>query len=102
MSRGGSLPNRFLFLGRRYAARLGFRLGLGQEPESRLAPSPIDADIEQGVGTSAWAGKIHDRDDTVGLPGLQRDRPTRDVVRGGIDAENEVARTDSVTHSFHP
>ncbi|MGZ5933642.1 MAG: hypothetical protein ACXWLV_02935, partial [Rhizomicrobium sp.] len=45
---------------------LGF--GLGQEAEARLAPREINADIQQSIGTPAWAGKFHDRDNTVGLP----------------------------------
>jgi len=78
--------NRLLLLGRRYAARLALRLGLGQESEARLAPGEINSHIQQSIGTSAWAGKFHDRDDAVGLPGHQRHRPSRDVVRGDIDA----------------
>ena len=37
-----------------------------------------------------------------GLTGVQRHRPARRVVRGGVDAQNQIARADSVAHSFHP
>ena len=94
--------NRLLLFGRRYAARLGLGLGLGQESEARLAPPEIYAYIQQSIGTSAGAGKFHDRDDTVGLPGHQGHRPARGMVRGDIDAENKITRADSVAHSFHP
>ena len=49
----------------------------------RLAITP---DIQQGIGPSARAGELHDRDDTVGLPGSQGHRPSRGMVRSGIDA----------------
>jgi len=98
----GDSSNRLLLPGRRYTARPGLGPGLGQESEAGLAPREIDADIQQRIGTSAWAGKFHDRDDTVGLPGYEGHRPSRGVVRGGIDAENQIAGADSVAHRFHP
>jgi len=51
-----------------------------------LAPPEINAYIQQSIGTPAWAGKFHDRKNTVGLPGSQGHRPSRGMVRGGIDA----------------
>ena len=85
-SLAGCLSNRLLLFGRRYAARPGLGLGLGKQSEARLAPREVDADIHQGVGTSAWAAKFHDRDDAVGFSGSQGRRPARGMVRGGIDA----------------
>jgi hypothetical protein len=80
------LSNCLFLFGRRYAARPGLGPGLWQESEARLAPPVINTYIQQSIGTSAWAGKFHDRNDPVGLPGLQGHRPTRGMVRGGIDA----------------
>jgi len=51
-----------------------------------LAPREINADIQQSIGTPAWAGKFHDGENAVGLPGTQGHRLARDVVRRGIDA----------------
>ena len=67
-----------------------------------MAPREIDADIQQSIGTSAWAAKFHDGENAVGLPGSQGHRPARGVVRRGIDAQNEIAGSDRVAHSFHP
>jgi hypothetical protein len=85
-SEAGCSSNRFLFSGRRNPACLFLGSGLGQEAEARLAPREINAYIQQSIGTPAWAGKFHDRDNTVGLPGSQGHRPSRGMVRGGIDA----------------
>jgi hypothetical protein len=82
----GRSSNPLLLFGRRRPAGLCFGFRLGQEAEARLTPREIDAYIQQSIGTSAWAGKFHDRDDTVSLSGSQGDRPSRDMVRGGIDA----------------
>jgi len=62
----------------------------------------LDAHIQQGIGPSAWACKFHDRGDTVDLASYERHRPSRGMVRGDIDAQNEVAGANSVAHSFHP
>src|SRR5580698_11566003 len=88
---GGCSANRLLFPGRRDAARPGLGLGLGQESEAPLTPRKIDAYIQQSIGTSAWACELHDGDDTVGFPGYQGHRPSRDMVRGGVDAQNQIA-----------
>ena len=61
-----------------------------------------DADIQQGVGASAGAGEFHHRDHTVGLPGAQGRRPVPAMLRGDIDAENQIASADTVARSFHP
>ena len=61
-------------------------LGFGQEAEACLAPREINADIQQGIGTPAWAGKFHDGENTVCLPGYQRHRPAGGMVRRDIDA----------------
>jgi hypothetical protein len=82
----GCSSNRLLLLGRRNEARLGLGFGLGQEAEAGLAPREINTYVQQSIGTSAWAGKFHDRGDTVGLSGYQGHRPSRDMVRGDIDA----------------
>src|SRR6185437_8188071 len=100
--KGGHSSNPLLLFGRRSPAGSCLGFGLGQEAEARLAPREIDAYIQQGIGTPAWAGKFHDRENTVGLPDLQGHRPARGMVRRGIDAQNEVARSDSVAHGFHP
>ncbi len=96
-----ALSNRFLLLRRRNLARLFLGLGLGQETEARLAPRIIDADIQQSIGTPAWAGKFHHRVDSVRLSGVQGHRPSRDMVRGCANAENKIARADGVAHSLH-
>jgi hypothetical protein len=85
-SEAGCSSNRFLLFGRRNAAGLCLGFGLGQEAEARLAPREINAYIQQSIGTPAWAVKFHDRDNTVGLPRSQGHGPSRDMVRGGIDA----------------
>src|SRR5260221_13858168 len=82
---GGS-PNPLLLLRCRNAARLALGLGLGQEPEARLTPREINADIQQSIGTSARAGKFHDRDDAIGLPGDQGHRQSSGMIWGDIDA----------------
>src|SRR6185369_10146857 len=78
--------NRFLLLGSRNSARPGLGLGFWQQSEARLAPREVNAHIEQSIGTSARAGKFHDREHTVGLSGLEGHRPSRGMVWGGIDA----------------
>jgi len=97
----GRSSDLLLLFGHRSPAGLCLGLGLGQEAEARLAPREIDAYIQQRIGTPAWAGKFHDRNNTVGLANSQGHRPARGMVRRGIDAENEIARSDSVAHSFH-
>jgi hypothetical protein len=94
--------NRFLFLGSRDSARLGLGLGLWQETEACLAPREADTYIEQRIGSSAHAGETQDPEDAVGLPGLEGHRPSPTMVWGGIDAQNQIARADSVAHSVHP
>jgi hypothetical protein len=101
-SKAGYSANPLLLSGRRSPACLCLGFGLGQEAEARLAPREINAYIQQSIGTPAWTGKFHDRDNTVGLPDSQGHRPARGMVWRGIDAENEIARSDSVAHSFHP
>src|ERR1700761_8821951 len=66
--------NPFLLFGHRGPAGLRLGFGLGQEAEARLAPREINAYIQQGIGTPAWAGKFHDRDNAVSLPDLQGHR----------------------------
>jgi hypothetical protein len=102
VSRAGYSSNPLLHFGHRSAAGPCLGFGLGQEAKARLAPGEINAYIQQSIGTPAWAGKFHDLDYTVGLPDSQGHRPARGMVRRSIDAENEIARSDSVAHSFHP
>jgi hypothetical protein len=100
----GRSSYRLFLLWRRNAARPVPGLGPGpwQKPEARLAPREVNAHIQQGIGTSAWARKFHDRDDSVGLASHEGHRPSRHMVRGDIDAQNEVARANSIAHDFHP
>ena len=79
-------PHVLFLFGRGDAAQLLLGLGFGQKPEARLAPREVEAYVQKSIGTSAWAGKFHDRNDLVGLPSDERHRPSRDMVRGGIDA----------------
>jgi len=85
-SRASYSSNSLLLFGHRSPAGLCLGLGLGQEAEARLAPREIDAYIQQGIGTPAWADKFHDRDNAVGLPHSQGHWPARGMVRRGIDA----------------
>ncbi len=85
-SRAGYSSNPLLHFGYRNPAGLCLGFGLGEEAEARLAPREINAYIQQGIGTPAWAGKIHDRDNTVGLTDSQGHRPSCGMVRRGIDA----------------
>jgi hypothetical protein len=98
----GRSANAFRLLGSRNAARPGLGLGLWQESEARLTPREVDVHIEQSVRTSAWAAEFHHPDDTVGLSGSERHRPSRGMVWGGVDAKNQIARADGVAHSFDP
>jgi hypothetical protein len=84
--KAGYSSNPLLLFGRRSPAGLCLGFGLRQEAEARLTPRKINAYIQQSVGTPAWAGKIHDRDNTVGLAGSQGHRPAGGMVRRGIDA----------------
>jgi len=97
---GRRLLNGLLLPGGRNSTRPGFELGFGQEAKSCLAPREINADVQQGVGTSTRAGKFHDRDDAVRLPGHQGHGTSRAVVGCDIDAKNQIARADSVAQSF--
>jgi hypothetical protein len=81
--------------------RFGFELGLRQKPKARLAPREVNADIEQSVGPPAWAGKFHDRTDSIGLAYNERDLLSRDMVWSGVDAQNQIAGADSVAHGMH-
>jgi hypothetical protein len=92
--------NRFLLLGSRNAARLFLGFGFWQQAKACLAPCEVDSHIEQGVGASAGAGKFHDVDNAVRLSGAQRHRLSRHMVWRGVDAENQIATADSVTHSL--
>ena len=85
-SKAGYSSNPFLLFGHRSPAGLCLGFGLGQEAEARLAPREINAYVQQSIGTPAWAGKFHARQDTVGLPDLQGHWPARGMVRRGIDA----------------
>src|SRR3974390_3349368 len=89
-SPGRSSYRLFLFW-RRNAARLFPGLGLGpwQEPEAGLAPGEVNAHIQQSIGTSAWACKFHDRDDSVGLARYEGHGHPRYMVWGDINAKNE-------------
>src|ERR1700733_638659 len=92
LSCGGSSPCRFLLPGSRNATRPGLGLGLWQESEACLTPREVNTHVDEGVRTPAWAGEVHDRDNAVGLSGLEGHRPSRDMVWSGIDAQNQVAR----------
>ncbi len=94
----GTLSHGLFPFGRRDAARPGLGLGLWQEPEACLAPCEVDAHVQQRIGPSARACKFHDRDDAVGLAGYEGHGSSCGVVRGGIDAKNEVARSNSIAH----
>src|SRR5579859_409586 len=76
----------FLLLRSPNSARSDLGLGSRQKSKARLAPREIDADIEQGVRAPAGAGKLHDRDDAIGLPGLEGHWPSRDMVWSSVDA----------------
>lgn len=66
--------------------RLGFELGLGQEPKAGLAPCKINTDVKQSIGTPTRTRKVQDSSDRIGLAGDERNRLSGDVVWGGIDA----------------
>jgi hypothetical protein len=65
---------------------LGMALrGKLQQPEARLTPRELNAHIEQGIGTSAGTGKLHDRHDTVSLSRSEGHGSASAVMRAGID-----------------
>lgn len=90
----------FGFLRRIDVAHLGFahEFGLGQEAEAALAPGEVDADVEQRVGAPAGAGEIEDVMDTVGLARDERHGLARHMVRGRVDAQDQIAGADSIAH----
>jgi hypothetical protein len=65
--------------------RRALGLGLWQQSETRLTPRELNAHIEQGIGTPAGAGKLHDRQNTVSLSRSEGHGSASAVMRAGID-----------------
>ena len=63
-----------------------------------MAPCEIDADIDQGVGTPAWAHKGQDAINGIGFALHEGHRLTRDMVGTCVDAEDEIAVIWIVRH----
>jgi hypothetical protein len=82
--------------------RLSLELGLGQEPEASLAPREINTDVEQSIGPSARTCEFHDRSNYIGLANNEGHSLSRHMVWRCIDAQNQIAGADGITHGFHP
>jgi len=90
--------NLFGFLGGGDAACFAFDAGFGQDAEAALAPGEANADVKQGIGASAGAGKFEDGPDAIGLSGDERHRLTGHMVWVCIYAQHQIVGTNIVSH----